>query len=170
MEDAINAQPLSSKSKEKIANIESQVEREGEVLIFRAKKHFYSFITWLVCVILILLCFLETKILVMVFLMPVLLLLAIASFRDARFTSIRIAGSLIEVENYGSPIPRRYSFSPNSMNSIKVDESMEGKTKVIHNLVVMTGGQTYLLPDVDDKEKLLENLKKLKPGLKVKKM
>ena len=135
---------------------------------FPAKKQVMAALTWFGCVILIFLCFLETKIWAMGVLVPVLLLIAYGAFRDSRHTLIRVSPGEIAVQDFSSFGKKEYTIDAESIVDIKVDETEEGKHKMIHHIVVNSNGKSYTLPDIDEKEELIKKIKNLKPGLQVK--
>lgn len=140
----------------------------GSIKTFHAKRQFMTALTWLGCIVLIFLCFIETKIAAMGVLVPLLLLMAVGAFRDARNSEVVVSGNEISVKDYSSLGKKEYSLNPSGMVDIKIDETNEGKHRMIHNIVINSNGTAYVLPDVDDKYELLNALKSLKPGIQVK--
>ena len=140
----------------------------AETKTFYAKRQFMTALTWFGCIVLIFLCFLETKIAAMGILVPLLLLMSIGAFRDARNSKVVVSDGEITVKDYSSLGKKEYSLKSAGIVDIKIDETNEGKHRLIHNIVVNSNGKAYVLPDIDDKDELLNTLKSLKPGIQVK--
>lgn len=158
-------------NEETVGIADSSTEKEmspGKSKTFHAKRQFMTALTWFGCIILIFLCFLETKIAAMGILVPLLLLMSIGAFRDARNSEVVISDGEISVKDYSSLGKREYTLKPAGIVDIKIDETNEGKHRLIHNIVLNSNGTAYVLPDVDDKDELLDTLKSLKPGIQVK--
>ncbi len=169
MDETTSSQKTHNEENNRAKESEGQINNSAAgIKTFHAKRQFMTALTWFGCIVLIFLCFLETKIAAMGILVPLLLLMAVGAFRDARNSEVVVSGNGISVKDYGSLGKKEYSLDADSLVDIKVDETNEGKHRLIHSIVVNSNGTAYVLPDVDEKDELLNILKSLKPGIQVK--
>ena len=133
---------------------------------FRATKHFYGAITWLVCVLLMFACFLETKIWAMAALMPVLLIISAGFFRDAKYTSVDFEDSKMLIKDYSSFTGIKSVVNVSNIKAIEVDAEKK-KDEIIHSLILITNNGNVEVPDIDNKSGLIEKIKSLNPKVKV---
>ncbi|MCD4782554.1 MAG: hypothetical protein K8T10_01855 [Candidatus Eremiobacteraeota bacterium] len=142
---------------------------ESDLTTFGASKHFYGALTWLVCVILMFACFLETKIWAMALLMPVLLIISAGFFRDAKFTSVDFEDLKMTIKDYSSFAGIKNIINIKDIKLVEM-EAEEKKDEIIHSLILVTNDGNFEIPDIDNKAGLLDKIKSLNPKVQVKRV
>lgn len=168
-ENTSSSQTTSSNRKDAIEKEDKTSTQESGLTTFRATKHFYGALTWLVCVILIFACFLETKIWAMAALMPVLLIITAGFFRDAKFTSVEFEDSKMIIKDYSSFAGMKNIVNIKNVKLIEM-EAEQKKDEIIHSLILVTNDGNFEIPDIDDKADLVEKIKNLNPKVQVKRV
>lgn len=150
---------------------DSSKENSGEkALEFHSRRHISSALTWLICGLLLIPCYIETKILAMLLLIPFLLVLAAGFYMEGKNSGVTVEGQEITLLNGTAFKKIKSEVNAKKIVSARVDSTTEKNEEIIHSVRLMTTAGPVDIPDVDDKQGLLEALRKIKPGIKIEKL
>jgi len=135
--------------------------------IFHARKSMMGALTWVVCAVLLLPCYLVTRIWAMALLMPLLVLLGVLFFFDGLRTTVTVEKNKIEIETGHGFRTDIQVVDINSIQSIVIDATGEGKREVLHSVTFITPEGEVRLPEVECLGEIVEYVKNKKPDVKM---
>lgn len=134
---------------------------------FRAKRHTASALTWFACGLLLIPCYIETKIIAMILLMPFMFILAVGFLLEGKKSAVCINGQEITFSDGTAFKSTKTTLASKKIVSAFIDSTKEKNDEIIHSIRLMTTAGPVAVPDIDDKQGLLDALKKVRPGLKI---
>ena len=148
-------------------NKESSKKDNTNATEFKASRLRGSAITWFVCALLLIPCFIETRIWSMILMVPILIVLGVGFWKESAKNQVAIENGQLLIQDASGFRNRSEKVIGKKIVTALVDSTTEKDHEIIHSIRLITTSGPVSLPDVDDKNGLLNRLKSLKPNLKV---
>jgi hypothetical protein len=142
-------------------DVKENIANEAEItsaITFSSKKYIQGSIVWVICLLLLIPSYLDTKVPAIAVLIPLVGLLAVYFFLEGKRNGVTLTSDGIEMINR-----KQFSFGKQiipfeKIHKLVVDIIREEKEDVVNTIKLITDKDTVHLPDIDEKEKFLEQL------------